>query len=269
MRKIILALFIIGLIMSGTPSLQAAEYPASWSSAKNTAQDEVYEGGKTTTFYCGCPYRSDNDDDGSGKVDLADCGMQALPKKRSTAKVIQWEHIVPASLMPAHEHPCWNESEKFPQCVSSSGKVTGKRDCCVRVKTEFKNMIFDLHNLAPSIGQVNQYRSNGRYGIAERGEQWLGCEAKDLGSVSHGPQNLFEPPDCMKGNVARVWLYMSDVHGVVIFEKERAMFNEWDQADPVNAWEKIRDMRIKNVQGTSNPYVADRPASEAGNCSWD
>ena len=264
--RIVLALFLLSVSISAA----LAEYPTSWKGAKNTAQDDVYENGKSTTFYCGCPYTSDNDNDGSGKVNLSDCSMQALPKKKSTAKRIEWEHIVPASLMPAREHACWDQSENFPECVSVSGNVTTKRDCCVRVKDEFRNMTFDLHNIAPSIGQVNQYRSNGRYGVAGEGsEQWPGCEAKDMGGVAHGPENLFEPPDCMKGNVARVWLYMSDTHGVVIPDSERIMFLQWDRLDPVSAWEKTRDIRIKAEQGTANPYVSNVTASAAGNCSWE
>ncbi len=210
------------------PLTANAEFPTSWADAKNTAQDEVYKDTKTTTFYCGCPYTSDNDNDGSGVVDLSDCDMEALTLNLPSAEVIQWEHIVPASHMPARLHPCCDESEDFPECVSASGNVTDKRDCCVRVSDEFRAMIFDLHNLAPAIGQVNQYRSNGRYGVVTSGaEQWPGCDAKDLGGVSAGAANLFEPPDCMKGNVARVWLYMADVHGVVITHLERTMFEQW------------------------------------------
>ncbi|HAD86507.1 MAG TPA: hypothetical protein DCG48_04010 [Rhodospirillaceae bacterium] len=254
------------------PASLHAEYPTSWRDAKNTAQDKVYEGRKTKTFYCGCDYVSDNDNDndGSGDVDLAACGMAPLPLKRGSAKEIQWEHIVPASLMPARQHPCWDKSEQFPECVSNSGNVTTKRDCCVRVKDEFRHMIFDLHNLAPAIGQVNQYRSNDRYGIVRAGgAMWPGCDAKDLGGTSPGEANLFEPPDCMKGNVARVWLYMSDVHGVKIPDHERIMFLQWDRLDPVNSWEQERDELIRKEQGTSNPYVRGAMANARGNCAWE
>ena len=252
------------------PSIANAEFPTSWKHAKNTAQDKVYKDTRTRTFYCGCPYTTHYDDDGSGDVNLATCNMQALPNNLPSATRIEWEHIVPASQMPARLHPCWDESDQFSVCVSPSGNVTTKRDCCVRVKHEFRAMIFDLHNIAPAIGQVNQYRSNGRYGVVGAGgEQWVGCDAKDLGQTSPGAGNLFEPPDCMKGNVARVWLYMADVHGVVMTAAERATFSSWDQADPVSPWEKERDRRIEMEQGNSNPYVASRAANDAGKCSWE
>jgi len=248
-----------------------ADIPTNWVKAKNLAQDKVYKNGAAKgTFYCGCPYTSDRDNDGSGTVNLNDCGMQPLPLKAAKAKVIEWEHIVPASLMPAREHACWSQSEQFSQCVSASGRFTKKRNCCVRVKDTFRDMTFDLHNLAPAIGQINQYRSNGRFGtITSGGEQWPGCSAKDLGGVSHGPHKLFEPPDCMKGNVARVWLYMAEKHGVIIPDDERIMFFQWDKADPVNIWEKIRDARIMRVQGNGNPFVTYRIAEVTGNCPWE
>jgi len=264
MRTLLLVSAIF--LLSGTAQ---AHYPSSWKDAKNTAQDEVYKNTKTTTFYCGCPYTSDDDNDGSGKVKLSDCSMQPLSKQKAKANVIEWEHIVPASQMPARQHDCWTKSAQFAKCVSSSGNVTKKRDCCVRVKYQFRAMIFDLHNLAPAIGQVNQYRSNGRYGKVSNGEKWPGCDAKDTGGVKAGASNAFEPPDCMKGNVARVWLYMADMHGVTISAGERTMFEAWDDADPVSPWEKERDKRIAKVQGNSNPFVVSRTPKAAGKCSWE
>ncbi len=269
MRKTFMAALLLAAILL-VPVAAKAEFPTSWDDAKNTAQDKVYKDTRIKTFYCGCDYSTHDDDDGSGDVDLSVCNMQALSNNITSAERIEWEHIVPASQMPARIHACWDESEDFPVCVSASGSVTKKRDCCTRVKHEFRAMIFDLHNLAPAIGQVNQYRSNGRYGVViSGGEQWPGCEAKDLGGTSSGAANLFEPPDCMKGNVARVWLYMSAIHGVVMTETERSMFKEWDHADPVSPWEKLRDERIERAQGNSNPYVSSRTASDAGKCSWE
>ena len=247
----------------------AAEFPSSWRDAKNTAADEVYFD-REKTFYCGCPYVSDNDDDGSGKVDLASCGMEPLRSYASSAKVIQWEHIVPASLMPVRLDSCWDQSRRFSECVAKSGNVVENRDCCVRTDERWRNMILDLHNLAPAIGQVNQYRKNGRYGLVGDGaEMWPGCEARDLGGTRNGAAYLFEPPDCVKGDVARVWLYMADVHGVVITQSERRMFEDWSVSDAVSPQERKRDMRIERLQGNSNPYVSSQLPMASGKCAWE
>ena len=80
-------------------------------------------------------------------------------------------------------------------------------------------MIFDLHNLAPSVGQVNQYRKNGRYGDVPDNstfETWPGCDVRDQGGTSVGRFHLFEPADCTKGDLARVWFYMHHEHGLGI-----------------------------------------------------
>ncbi len=112
-------------------------------------------------------------------------------------------------------------------------------------------MMFDLHNLAPAIGQVNQYRLNDRHGVVDDNaphDQWPGCEGQDMGGLEANPSNRFEPADCTKGDVARVWFYMHDTHGVVIPESEWNMFIEWDRSDLISPWELERNTRFAAVQ---------------------
>ena len=160
MRPIFLALLAVLLFAASA----TAQVPTSWSQAKNKAADHVYDD-NPTTLYCGCTYESHNDSDGSGDMDLAACGMTPLSKKKSTAKRMEWEHIVPASLMPARQFACWKNPAQFTKCKSGNN-VKGGRQCCETVSTAAKRMMFDLHNLAPAIGQVNQYRLNDRYGTS-------------------------------------------------------------------------------------------------------
>src|SRR5688572_29014194 len=56
----------------------------------------------------------------------------------------------PASLMPARQFLCW----------AGEG---GGRERCEEIDPRAQAMIFDLHNLAPSIGQVNALRGDDRY----------------------------------------------------------------------------------------------------------
>ena len=118
-----------------------------WKDAKNTADDVIYEG-KDRTFYCGCVYTSHGDTDGSGNVDHDACGYEKPEKHIARADRIEWEHVVPASLMPAQQFDCWQ---------------LGGRDKCEDEDPRAQAMIFDLHNLAPSVGQVNALRDNDRY----------------------------------------------------------------------------------------------------------
>ncbi len=139
----------LALCFVAAASAHAQGAKQSWRAAKNASADRVYFD-NLKTFYCGCPYTSDNDSDGSGKVSLSACGMAALVKNKNSAKRIEWEHIVPASLMPARSFACWENPEQFPKCVNAQGKVRSGRKCCESVSRTAQAMMFDLHNLASS-----------------------------------------------------------------------------------------------------------------------
>lgn len=207
----------------------------SWNQVKNAADDIIYNDHRVT-FYCSCSYSSDYDNDGSGNVDLNSCNYIPVDKYRHRAYRIEWEHIVPASLMPARQRSCW---------------IHGSRGECERNDPIARNMIFDLHNLAPTIGQVNALRSNDRYREIAGEERLFGSCAIEDG------KGVFEPSDEKRGDVARVWLYMHFQHGVYIPEAELKMFLNWHKQDPVSKWEYERNIRIKMIQGNSNPWIDD------------
>lgn len=48
---------------------------------------------------------------------------------------------------------------------------------------------------------------------------------------------------------------MSDTYNIKLTAAQRAMFQVWSQADPVDSWELLRDRRIEAVQGNKNPFV--------------
>jgi len=134
-------------------------------------------------------------------------------------------------------------------------------------------MMYDLFNLAPSASQLNQYRTNDPYGEIPEGSPHEGfgtqCEAKDLNGTTSGPQGLFEPPDCKKGDVARTWFYMRLAHGVEIDPATEALFLEWSSNDPVSPWESLRHERIAVLQGNTNPYVNGVSTNHSGSCHWE
>ena len=218
-----------------------------WRNAKNLADDMVYYDHRHT-FYCGCIVTTDSDNDGSGSVSLVECGYKKQKVHSDVAELIQWEHIVPASLMPVRLFDCWRN---------------GDRARCERSDSLAKAMLFDLHNLAPAIGQVNQLRSNDRYADLPKGSSDFGeCEVEDV-------RGSFEPPDCRKGDVARVWFYMAERYGVVIPPEEQLMFEVWSAKDPVSPWEAERERRIADVSGVSNRFVRRVVPEKSGQCSWE
>ena len=63
------------------------------------------------------------------------------------AKVVEWEHVMPVEYF-AKDLPCWKD---------------GGRKACIKDKT-FKIMESDMMNLVPAIGEINNDRSNFRFG---------------------------------------------------------------------------------------------------------
>ena len=118
--------------------------------------------------------------------------------------------------MPARLFDCWR---------------IGGREHCELFDSLAKAMLFDLHNLAPAIGQVNQLRSNDRYAdLPKKTSNFGKCEIEDL-------RGFFRAPDCHKWDVARVGFYMAERYGVVIPPPEWLMFEEWSLKDSVSPWE--------------------------------
>ena len=169
MKYLVLALFAagVGLIADG--------HAQSWNSTKNQASDIIYVD-QDRTFYCGCLYESHEDNDGSGDItDHAECGFTSPESWRSASEILDWENVVPASLMPVQQFDCW---------------VNGSRGNCERNDAAAQAMLFDLHNLVPSIGQVNRLRLHDRYGE-------LPNDTSDFGAcLVEDTTGLFEPPPC-------------------------------------------------------------------------
>lgn len=194
------------------------------------------------TLYCGCQWEWTGKS--GGRVDLNSCGYR-VRSQLTRAERIEWEHIVPAWVF-GHQRQCWQN---------------GGRKNCVSEDPVFRAMEADLHNLAPSVGEVNGDRSNFRYGIA-----------RGAGSQSYGQctsrvdfkQRVFEPRDEVKGEVARVWFYMHDRYDLAMSEQQQKLLMVWDSEFPPSAAERERDRRIRAVTGQSNPFVTGERRWEPG-----
>ena len=214
----------------------------SWGTAKKWARDTIYAD-HNTTFYCGCSYTPKSRS--GGEVSHTACHYDdgdSEVKNKTRAVVMEWEHVVPASLMPARGFACWN-GDGLPACSK------GSRACCEKNDLNARVMIFDLHNMVPSVGQVNALRSNKRYGLVTGEERKLGaCDFEWTTEIA-------EPPQVKQGEVARIWLYMAAQHGLELESGELARYIQWSNDDPPEEWEFTRNDRIKAKQGNGNPFV--------------
>ncbi|MFQ5912308.1 MAG: endonuclease [Nitrospinota bacterium] len=187
--------------------------------------------------------------DSGGVIDPSDCGFTSTKNDVRTRR-LEWEHVVPASVL-AGNRTCWKSGHAL--CVKPDGSSFKGRKCCEKagVDDDARHMINDLHNLAPSIGEVNADRSNHPYDIVEKEPRAYGACDFEVG----GTPTRAEPRPSIRGNVARIWLYMTETYNLPLSPEQRQMFQGWGESDPAGQWEIERDKRIEKIQGNKNPHV--------------
>lgn len=231
---------------STTNTANLPKSPESFEKAKRVLYNEIYKD-HNITFYCGCDY-----DPKSKIVDWKSCGY--VPRKNAErASRIEAEHV-----MPAHQfgnfRQCWREPEK----VCAGKNMTG-RQCCEAKDPVFEIAHNDMHNLFPAVGEVNGDRSNYNWGMVEGNKREYGaCPMEVDESIRRA-----EPPDAVKGNVARVMFYMEDTYGFKLSDQDRKLFSVWSKMDPPDVWEIERNQRIAAVEGKENRFISEYAGAAA------
>ena len=123
---------------------------------------------------------------------------------------IEWEHIVPRS------------------------RLGGSRP-----HDEYLRAEAELMNLRPVLAELNRARSDNPFGIVS-GEprRWGKCDFE----VARG---VAEPRESVRGDIARVHLYMDRKYGIGLTESEWWLFLDWSSADPPDAWELEYRRRVR------------------------
>lgn len=184
-----------------------------------------------TTFYCGCDFSFSNK---SGVVDFSQCGYKPR-KNQNRAARIEWEHVMPAENFGRHLQ-CWRNG--------------GRKEC--KKDSKFNEMEGDLHNLQPSIGEVNGDRSNYRYSqFTNAFTQYGQCK-----SAVDFKNRKFQPREEIRGVIARTYFYMSDKYKINLSGSERKLMTVWNKTHPPENWECERNKLIKQIQGNDNKFVA-------------
>lgn len=144
----------------------------------------------------------------------------------------------------------WNREHVWPQSHGNFGTSTGPGT--------------DLHHLRPTDVQVNSTRGNKDFD--EGGSSVSGCSA----CLTDG--DSFEPPDAVKGDVARMVMYMSvryeggdgfadleandQVNGSTPYLGRISVLLDWHAQDPPSAFEQRRnDVIDDQFQGNRNPFI--------------
>jgi len=212
----------------------------SFSKSKKILVNKIYLDNKVT-FYCNNPYET-KQVKGKYKTLIIKDDKYYSPRKpfyksgkaNTRAERVEWEHVMPAHNFGKHLL-CW--------------KNGGRKAC--RKDKEFKIMESDMHNLVPAIGEVNGNRSNYRYGanmpsIGQYGQ----CNVQ----VDFKAKRAYVKDD-IKGDIARIYFYMSDQYNVHLSKQERKMMEAWNKSDPVSSWEIEKNKRVEKLQGNKNKYI--------------
>lgn len=112
----------------------------------------------------------------------------------------------------------------------------------------------DLHSLFPSNSRANSNRSNNPFGNVTRNESHV-CSASKSGYSSDLGETAYEPPNAHKGNVARAMFYFAVRYSMDINDKQEKILREWDQLDPIDDAEKLRNQQVFDFQNTRNPFI--------------
>jgi len=113
----------------------------------------------------------------------------------------------------------------------------------------------DLHHLFPTDSQINAIRGNNMFGEVNQDLIDLKCPASRFGLGTGGSEEVFEPPQDHKGNVARALFYFSIRYDMPIDPREEAVLRKWNQEDPVDAEEMRRNEEIFKAQANRNPFI--------------
>ena len=231
MKKLFFIFFLLPVVCFAAPQ--------NFEAAKREARDFVYfDRTDAGTFYCGCTWAWTGRS--GGRVDLDSCGYK-VRSQEARAQRIEWEHIVPASNL-GRLRQCWQQ---------------GGRKNCNATDPVFNVMEADLHNLTPSVGEINADRSNYNFGMLPGAKRQHGaCNFR----VSFSDR-VAEPRDAVKGMIARVYFYMHDRYDLNMSRQQQQLFMAWHRQYPVSNWERERDNRIAGRMGHHNPFVT-------GEASW-
>lgn len=226
-------IYLFASALAALVSLSVAAAPLTFDQAKTELRKQVFHDQNSAgDLYCGCNWQWQGRSGGS--MDLAGCGYRVRAQSLR-AERLEWEHVMPAWAF-GHQRQCWQQ---------------GGRKNCILNDPMFRAMEADMHNLWPTVGEVNADRSNYRYGqLTTTPYHYGACTSRvDF------KERVAEPRDEAKGTVARIQFYMHDRYGLNMSRQQQQLLMAWYGQYPVTEPERVRDQRIAAVMGHNNPYV--------------
>jgi len=131
----------------------------------------------------------------------------------------------------------------------------------------------DLHHLVPSKSNINTMRKNAPFRDIpdDKTKYWLlddkvftRPDQKLIDLYSESTNNMFEPRESKKGDIARALFYFYAIYGATLSKKSKAFFTSmlpdicrWHRIDRVDSTEIFRSLAIARIQSNVNPFIFD------------
>ena len=150
-----------------------------------------------------------------------------------------------------------NVEHVFPMSWVTKELQCGTRKECRSKSKRFNNIEADLHNMYPSLTEINDERGSRRFSMIKGEARRFGdCDFETKGGV-------IEPRDGARGEIARAMFYMANEYNLKIFKKQANLLKKWHYRDQPSKEEKRRNDIIEKIQGTRNLFIDDPELVEA------
>lgn len=171
-------------------------------------------------------------------------------KTIQTENKIDWIPLVSKKILAANR-PCYEQKI----CINHQGQRYKGLNCCKRTDQLFNIMLYDLHNRLPVIHSIAKNIHTHRFDTISEPNESAIIYYPNCAFRVHSKQKIIEPNHQLKGEIARIYLYMQDTYHLSIQESQLELFKKWHQANPPSKWEKQKNRAIQKIQGNVNPYV--------------
>jgi len=118
---------------------------------------------------------------------------------------------------------------------------------CMRDDAQYQSIMSDLHNAVAADSYFEFKRKSSIFGTLDKTVSPNKCGFRKK-------QHLIEPPDDLKGDIARVLLYMHQKYQLPL-STNFSLLSLWNKSDPPSNTERARNEKIKTIQGNENHFV--------------
>lgn len=157
-----------------------------------------------------------------------------------------------------HRHTVFlTESYIYPLSLVRASLHCNSNRQCEKQSAVYRRVEHDLNNIVPVQTRFELKQRNAHYAELSPKAPMDRCGVRSEGQ-------LMDPPDRIKGNIARIIAYMHRTYGLPLIAPAK-LLQAWNKLDPPDADELARNQRIVSIGGQANPFVQDPALMQALN----